>query len=167
MIGSRSPEEVVRVLVGVINGDLPRVAAAEILDPRVQIWMDSANHCGINNWYKWVYLIRNCGRISELRMTHCEMRPDSQQPHLIHLSTRWAGTERSQGVPRTAQRDAQLRYLVQDGVIRKIWTRKSNYDFIFGPWVRYSAGYRLLLAWAVVYFSVLSLRRKDFRDDLG
>jgi hypothetical protein len=166
MIESRSPTDLVLALVRVINGDTPRVAAQEILDPMVQMHMDSAEHCGINIWYKWIHLIRNCGRVSDLRVTRCEARCDAQEPDLVHLSARWAGTIRSRHMPAMSARDAEVRYLVQDGRIKKIWTHKSNYEFIFGPWIRYSICYRLFLGWAALHFALLSLRGKDVLADL-
>jgi hypothetical protein len=162
MIASRSPTDLVLALVRVINGEVPRLAARDILDPMVQIRMDSADYCGINIWYKWVHLVRNCGRVSDLRMTRCQARCDAQEPNLVHLSARWAGTIRSLQAPGTSTRDAEFHYLVRDGRIKKIWTQKSNYEFIFGRWIKYSACYTLFLGWATLYFAFLSLRRKDF-----
>jgi hypothetical protein len=167
MIEIRSPTELVFALGQVINGDTPRLAAQEILDPMVQIHMDSANYCGIDIWYKWIHLIRNCGRVSDLRMIRCEARCDAQDPYLVHLSARWTGTIRSRRMPGMAASDGEARYLVRDGRITAIWTHKSNYEFIFGRWIRYSICYRLFLAWAFLYFAILSRRGKDFLVDTG
>ena len=48
MIESGSPIDLVFALVRVVNGEVPRLAAREILDPRVEIRMDSADYCGID-----------------------------------------------------------------------------------------------------------------------
>jgi len=66
-----------------------------------------------------------------------------------------------------AAADGEVRYLIRDGRIKKIWTHRSNYEFIFGRWIRYSICYWLFLGWSVLYFALLSLRKKDFLADLG
>jgi len=71
MIESSSPIDLVLALVRVVNGEAPRLAASEILDPMVEIRMDSTGYCGIDAWYKWVHSIRNCGRVADLRTLRC------------------------------------------------------------------------------------------------
>ena len=165
MIESRSPIDLVFALVRVVNGEVPRLAAREILDPMVEIRMDSTDYCGIDVWYKWIHLIRNCGRVEEPRMTQCRARCDAGDPSLVHLSARWTATIRSRRQTEMAAADGEARYLIRDGRIKKIWTHKSNYEFIFGRWIRYSICCWIFLAWTVVYFTLLSLRQKDFLDD--
>jgi hypothetical protein len=165
MIESRTPIDLVFALVRVVNGDAPRLAAREILDPMVEIQMDSTDYRGIDVWYKWIHLIRNCGRIADLRMTQCRARCDAHDPSLVYLSARWTGTIRSLRIPGMATADGQACYLIRDGRIKKIWTHKSNYEFIFGRWIRYSICYWLFLAWTVLYFARLSLRKRDFLAD--
>ncbi len=143
MIESRSPIDLVFALVRVVNGEAPRLAAQEI------------------------HLIRNCGRVADLRMTECRARCDARDPSLVHLSARWAGTIRSRRIAGMAAADGEVRYLIRDGRIKKIWTHRSNYEFIFGRWIRYSICYWLFLGWSVLYFALLSLRKKDFLADLG
>ncbi len=58
--------------------------------------------------------------------------------------------------------EVELRYLIRDGRIRVIWTRKSNSVFVFGPWIRYSIGYKLFLVWAYLYFETLAFRKINF-----
>jgi hypothetical protein len=166
MIESRSPIDLVFALVRVVNGEAPRLAAREILDPMVEIRMDSTAYCGIDVWYKWIHLIRNCGRVADLRMTQCRAHCDAGDPSLVYLSARWTGTIRSRRIPGMATADSEACYQIQDGRIKKIWTHKSNYEFIFGRWIRYSVCYWFFLAWSVLYFALLSLRKKDFLDDL-
>jgi hypothetical protein len=167
VIESGSPIELVLALVRVVNGEAPRLAAQEILDPMVEIRMDSTGYCGIDVWYKWIHLIRNCGRVGDLRMTQCRARCDAGDPSLVHLSARWTGTIRSRRTTGMAAADGEVRYLIRDGRIKKIWTHKSNYEFIFGRWIRYSICYWLFSAWTVLYFALLSFRNKDFISDLG
>jgi hypothetical protein len=167
MIESNSPTDLVLALVRVINGEAPRLAAREILDPRVEIRMDSTDYRGIDVWYKWIHLIRNCGRVADLRMTQCRTRCDARDPSLVYLSARWTGTIRARRIPGIATADGEACYLIRDGRIKKIWTHRSNYEFIFGRWIRYSICYWVFLAWTVLHFTLLSLRRKDFLADLG
>ncbi|TMJ27688.1 MAG: hypothetical protein E6G88_13750 [Alphaproteobacteria bacterium] len=129
--------------------------------------MDSTGYCGIDAWYKWVHLIRNCGRVADLRMTQCRARCDARDPSLVYLSARWTGTIRARRTPESATSDGEACYLIRDGRIKKIWTHKSNYEFIFGRWIRYSICYWLFLAWAVLHFALLSFRRKDLLADLS
>src|SRR5262249_27958629 len=133
----------------------------------VEIHMDSMDYCGIEVWYKWIHLIRNCGRVTDLRMMGCRAHCDVSNPSLIHLAARWTGTVGSRRIPGMAQTDGEVRYLIRDGHISEIWTHRSNYEFIFGGWIRYSICYRLFLAWTVLYFALLSLRKKDFLADVG
>lgn len=160
-----SPQEVVLGLVRVINGELPRVCAETYLDANVKIHIDSANHRGIELWYKWIHLIRNCGRIRNLRMMPCDVSWDPQNPGLVYLSIHWSGIERSGRAPVVTPDAYRLEYLVENGRIIEIWTRKINYVFIFGRWIRYAVFYRLLLGWAILYFALLSLRGMEYRDD--
>jgi hypothetical protein len=164
-MNERTPVELVLALVRVVNGEAPRLAAREILDPMVEIRLDAAAHRGIDVWYKWIHLIRNCGRVADLRMTRCQPRCDAREPSLVYLSARWAGTIRSRRIPGMATADGESRYLIRDGRIKKIWTHKSNYEFIFGRWIRYPICYWLFLAWCGLYFALLSLRKKGFLAD--
>ena len=160
----RSPVELVLSLVQVINANAPRRSAEELLDPKVQIEMDSVRHRGIKTWYMWIHLIRNCGRISELCLTNCRVWCDGHNPSVVYLSGRWSGIVRVRGKPEMSAEDVELRYLVQDGHIVFIWTRKSNYVFIFGSWIRYFFWYWLFLASAYLYFEAIKLRGIDFVD---
>jgi hypothetical protein len=161
MIEGRSPSDTIFALVRVINGDAPYGAASEILDPMVKIHMDSAEYCGIDVWFKWIHLIRNCGRVSDLRITGCQVRCDAQEPSLVYLSGRWTGTIRSRRATGVSANSGEARYLIRDGRIKEIWTHKSNYEFIFGRWIRYAIYYNLFLGWAALYFAFRSLRNKD------
>lgn len=162
MIEGLSSQDVVLALVRVISGDSPRRTAETCLHPRVKIHMDRANHCGITIWSKWIHLIRNCGRVRDLRMTPIELQCDPQDPSIVHLSILWSGTYSSDRSPARSAAIAHLRYLVRDGRIVEIWSHKRNYVFIFGPWIRYSACYRLFLGWAIFYFAIRSFRHDEF-----
>jgi hypothetical protein len=143
MNDSTSPVELVLALVRVVNGDVPRLAAQDILDPMVEICMDSKEYRGIDVWYKWIYLIRNCGRIADLRMTQCRPSCDARDPSLVHLSARWTGTIRSRRTSGMAAADGEV-------------------EFIFGRWIRYSVCFQLFLVWSALHFMHLSLRRHDY-----
>jgi len=160
-----SPQETVLALVRVINGEMPRLSAKNYLDPDVEIHMDSANHRGIRGWYKWIHLIRNCGRIRDLRVVPCDVRCSPREPNIVLLSSRWSGIERSGRAPSTTPDIYHCKYLVRDGRIVEIWTSKRNYVFIFGRWIRYAVLYRVFLGWAILYFAILPLRGKDFPAD--
>jgi hypothetical protein len=161
-IENRSPTDLVLALVGVINEELPSLAAREILDPMVQIRVDSAEYCGIDVWYKWLHLIRNCGRVSDLRIARCKAWCDAREPNLVHLSARWTGIVRSRHMPAESDEDAEASYLIRAGRIKKIWTRRSNYEFIFGLWIKYSICYQIFLGWSVPYLWLLSRFKKAF-----
>ena len=121
MIERQSPIDLVVALIRIINGEAPRLAAGQILDPEVELCVDSQNYYGIDVWYKWIYLIRNCGRVGDLPMSQCRVYCDARDPSLVHLSAQWTGMVRSR---RTVdQRNGEGRYLIRDGRIRKIWTR--------------------------------------------
>jgi hypothetical protein len=62
--------------------------------------------------------------------------------------------------------DGHARYLVRDGRITAIWTRRANYEFIFGRWIVSPLGRWLLPALTFVHFA-LSSRRKDYATDLS
>ena len=163
MTEKQSPTDLIVALIRIINGEAHRLAAGQILDPKVELYMDSQVYCGIDFWYKWIHVIRNCGRVGDLRMSQCRLQCDARDPSLVHLSTRWTGVVRSRRI--TDVCDGTARYLIRDGRIKKIWTQKSNYEFIFGHWISNPVGHRLFLAWTVIYFSSLSLRNLDFRAD--
>ena len=160
MIESAAPTDLVLALVRVISGDTPGHAAREILDPMVQMHMDSSEYCGIDIWYRWIHLIRNCGRIDGLRLTHCQVQCDVRQPGLVHLSARWRGTIRSRGSHAESPLVAAS-YLVYDGRIKELWSTKSNYEFIFGRWISYHLCFNAFLLWSVLYSSFRSRCKRD------
>jgi len=148
-----------------INGNVPRERASDLLDPAVTIHVDSAVHRGIENWQKWIHLIRNCGRVRELRMVPCLVAPDAQDPSMVNLVMRWTGVRKFDRLPHTTADAYPLRYRVERNRIVEIWSRKANYIFIFGQWFRFSLVYRLVLGWAILYFETLTLRGIDYRLD--
>ena len=121
---SASPQGVVVALVRVINGELPIMAAEEHLDPQVKMHMDSAQHRGITLWYKWIYLIWNCGRVPDLPLVPSKIWADPEEPGMVHLWSCWRGTEHT---AETAFDTYHIRYLIQGGRIVEIWTHKANY----------------------------------------
>jgi hypothetical protein len=162
---AHAPREIVLRLVDMINGKTPRARASDLLDPAVTIHVDSAVHGGIETWVKWIHLIRNCGRVRELRMVPCLVEPDAQDPSMVNLVMRWTGIRKFDRLPSTTSEAYHLRYRVEGDRITEIWTKKANYVFIFGGWFRFSLVYRLVLGWAILYFATLSLRGIDYRVD--
>lgn len=159
---SLAPTGVVLALVRVINRDASQHTAQSILDPLVQIRMDAARHRGIKTWCMWIHLIHNCGRVTGLRLTNCHTWCDAHDPDVVHLSGRWSGLVGYGRKPRMSEHCVRLRYLIRDGRIVAIWTRKSNYEFVFGRWIRYSICYWIFLGWAFLYFEAVALRTAGF-----
>lgn len=160
-----SPKEIVLKLVEMINGNVPRGRASDCLDPSVIIHLDSAIHQGIEIWQKWIYLIRNCGRVRELRMMPCEVSCDAQDPCIVNLVIRWSGICRPDPSTRETAETYRLRYRVEGDRIVEIWTRKANYVFIFGGWIRSAVLMRLFFGWAILHFAILGLNGGDFLVD--
>jgi hypothetical protein len=160
-----TPEEVVLKLVEMVNGNVSREHASDYLDPLVTIHMDSAIYKGIEMWQKWIYLIRNSGRVRELRMIPCEVSCDAQDPCIVNLAIRWIGIRQCDNSLCETSETYHLRYRVEHNLIVEIWTRKINYVFIFGSWIRFAVFLRLFFGWAVLYFITLRLLDGDYRID--
>jgi hypothetical protein len=47
VIERQSPIDLVVALIRIINSEAPRLAAGQILDPEVELYMDSRTYCGI------------------------------------------------------------------------------------------------------------------------
>jgi cation diffusion facilitator CzcD-associated flavoprotein CzcO len=158
---SRAPAasaSVIANIVEMLSGRLSREQAANYIDPQIIIHMDSATHRGIELWQKWLYLIRNCGRLRQLRLVLSELSADPQDPAIMNLVGRWVGVGRYDGVPHEASHTSRFRYRLANGRVVEMWTHKTNYDVILGRWIRFSVLYRLYLGWAIFLF--LSLSRK-------
>lgn len=160
-----TPQEVVLKLVEMINGNVPREQACGYLDPLVTIHMDSTIHRGIEIWQKWIYLIRNCGQVRELKMVPCGISCDVHDPCIVNLDIRWSGVRPFGNSLSETSEICHLRYRVERNRIVEIWTRKTNYVFIFGSWVRFTVLLRLFLGWAVLYFIGLTWRGGDYHND--
>jgi hypothetical protein len=128
--------------------------------------MDQARHQGLSLWYKWIHMIRGCGLIDNLRMTDTVIAVDQIDPSLVHLTMRWQGRKRTSDIKLTSSYFGTISYRVHEGIISEIWTRKSNYQFIFGEWIKFRLGYRLLLGWAILYFMQLSRHGKGYDSDI-
>ncbi len=159
------PTEVVGRIVEMLNGVRSRDQAADYIHPRVSIHMDGSTHRGIEMWQRWVYLLRNCGRLRELQFLPSEMFVDAQDPDIVNLVGRWAGIGRYSGAPHQSLQPVHFRYRWDRGRMVELWTRKSNYDFVLGRWLRFYAAYRLFLFWAFLYFTWTSRHGRDYRLD--
>ena len=157
-----SAGDIIVGLARVISGEASRESARDYLDPNVRLHMDSAEYHGIKMWFRWIHLIRNCGRIRGLRMTPCELQRDPSDPALVNLQMRWSGVDRDRNAPLADGRMCHVRYRIANGKVTEIWTRRINYAFIFGPWVCSPVRYRVFHFWAIVHFACLRLRGKSF-----
>lgn len=164
-MGPAAHEAVARAAVaGVIaglSGDVPLADADAFLDRDVIIHVDgSETHRGIGLWKRWVHLMRERGRLRDLRF---EPETTTVTDGVIEVTFRWSGVARRgrvTGRPRTLNR---VSYRVVDDRIVEIWTRKANYVDVFGPWIRFTPLYRLFLLRGLVYF--LARRDPAFRLD--
>lgn len=162
-VSQREAREVVSHLIQMLSGDKPLAEADECLDRAVVIHVDDAEiHRGVALWKRWVHLMRECGRLQDLRFEPATMDVTGDVTgDLVRVTFRWSGETRrgrETGRPRTSNR---VQYRVQDGRITEIWTRKANYTDIFGGWIRVTVFYRLFLLWGLVYFLVR--RDAEFR----
>ena len=152
---------VVARLIEVLSGDKTLTEADACLDPAVVIHVDDAEtHRGLALWKRWVHLMRERGRLRDLRFEPATMDVTGD---LVRVTFRWSGQPRrggGTGRPRTTN---TVQYRVTDGSITEIWTRKANYVDVFGPWIRVTAFYRLFLLWGLVYFLVR--RDPEFKLD--
>ncbi len=156
--GDAASISVIANIVEMLSGRLSREQAANYIDPQITIHMDSATHRGIELWQKWLYLIRNCGRLRQLRLVPSELSADPQDPAIVNLVGRWVGVGRYDGVPHEASHTSHFRYRLANDRVVELWTHKTNYDVILGRWIRFSVLYRSYLGWAIFLF--LSMSRK-------
>ena len=144
-----TPEPVTRV-IEMLSGDRPLGPAEAWLDRLVVIHVDDAEtHRGLGLWKRWVHLMRQRGRLRDLRF---EAEAVDVEGDLVRVTFRWAGQVRRGHAGRRTINHVQ--YRVTDGRVIEIWTRKANYVDVFGPWIRMTACYRLFLLWGVLYFLV-------------
>lgn len=148
-------------VIAALSGDVPLAGVEACLDRDVIIHVDgSETHRGIGLWKRWVHLMRERGRLDDLRF-----EPDTMAitDGVIDVTFRWSGVPRrgrDAGQPRTLN---HVRYRVEDDRIVEIWTRKANYVDVFGGFIRFTPLYRLFLLWGLVYFLVR--RHPEFRLD--
>jgi len=157
-----SAGDIILGVARVVSGEVPRETARDYLDPNVRLHMDSAEYHGIKTWFRWIHLIRNCGRIRGLRMTPCEVQCDPSDPMFVNLRMRWSGVDRERNASVAEERTCHVRYRIAGGRVIEIWTRRINYAFIFGPWICSPVRYRLFQTWAILHFAYLRLRGKSF-----
>jgi hypothetical protein len=159
------PTEVVLRIVDMLNGTRPRDQASEYIHPSVSIHMDGSTHHGIEMWQRWVYLLRNCGRLRELQFLPSEMSVDPDDTHIVRLVGRWTGIDRHGGAPHQASRLIHFSYRWDGGRVVELWTRRSNYDFVLGRWIRLRAFYQVFLLWAFLYFRWISRQGHNYQVD--
>jgi len=162
---SAAPTEIVLRIIEMLSGERSREEASRYIHPLVTIHMDEATHRGLDMWQRWVYLIRNCGRYRELRFVPGKLSLDAADPCVVNLVGRWVGVGRMDGLRREASDLCHFRYRFESNRAVELWTLKSNYAFILGPWIRFSVFYRIFLGWAILYFKWMAYKRQEYRFD--
>jgi hypothetical protein len=162
---SAAPGEIVFKIIEMLSGERAREEASLYIHPLVTIHMDSATYRGIEMWQRWVFLIRNRGRYRELRFVPRELFSDATDPCVVNLVGLWAGVGRADSMPREASSMCHFRYRFKGSLAIELWTSKSNYAFILGPWISFSVFYKLFVAWGILYFKWLKLRGRSYLID--
>jgi dimethylaniline monooxygenase (N-oxide forming) len=157
-----------RVILGVVemlSGERSREHAFAIIHPLVTIHMGAVTYCGLELWQKWVYLLRNCGHLRELRFLPSKLSLDSHDACVVNLVGVWTGIGRSDGLARQAIGSSHFRYRLERGRIVELWTERSNYDFILGRWVKLDVFYLLFLCLTKLRFWYMSWKGLNYRVD--
>ena len=153
------PRAVVARVIELLSGDRPLSAAGTCLDRDVVIHVDDGEtHRGLGLWKRWVHLMRERGRLHDLRFVPLTTDVAGD---LVQVTFRWAGAPRRGGSAVRTPTVNTVRYRVGNGSVGEIWTRKANYVDVFGPWIRVTALYRLFLLRGLLYF--LARRDPEFR----
>ena len=83
---------VVARLIAVLSGDRPLAEVGACLDPHVVIHVDDAEtHRGIGLWKRWVHLMRERGRLRDLRFVPVAMDVAGD---VVDVTFRWSGEPR-------------------------------------------------------------------------
>ena len=154
-------ETVVTRLIAVLSGDRPLGEVGACLDRDVVIHVDDGDtHRGIGLWKRWVHLMRERGRLRDLRFVPVAMDVAGD---VVDVTFHWSGESRRGRPSGRVPTVNRVRYRVTGERISEIWTRKANYVDIFGRWIASTAFYRLFLLWGLLYFLVR--RDPQFRLD--
>ena len=126
--------------MGILSGDKPIEAGAELLSPKVVAHVDGWRFEGINVWANWIQYLRTRGRLSEptLVVDRIETNPDGT----VTAHGRWAGVR--EGREMTSE-PCRARYRMSEGRIVEIWSTRRNYAFLCGRHVEYRLGLALEL----------------------
>jgi hypothetical protein len=138
-VAPRTADEALVVqLLAVISGDAPMADAERLLAPDVISHMDRFTVRGVAVWYDWLDFIR--------------MKAGGNvTAGLDRLVTNGDGTVTAYGKLRTARASFASRqehhaiYRFEKGRIAEVWTTRGNYEMIFGPKVRHSVRWLLVL----------------------
>lgn len=122
-------------LMGILAGKTPISHGVELIGQDVVAHMDGITFRGINTWANWIRYIQTRDRVTDLDLEVDQFVTNDDGT--ITATGRWKG--RSQG-RQIFSRDLWARYRLQDGVIVEIWTTRTNYEFMLGPFMRSRAG---------------------------
>lgn len=140
MTEAETNRAVVAKLMGILSGDTPIEAGADLLSPEVVAHVDGWRFEGINVWANWIRYIRTRGRLADptLLLDRIEMNPDAT----VTAHGRWEGMRDGR---RMASKPCQARYRMAEGRIVEIWSTRRNYAFLCGRHVEYQLGLALEL----------------------
>ena len=84
---------------------------------------------------------------------------------IVNLVGVWTGIGRFDDVARQAASPAHFRYRLEGGRIVELWTKKSNYQFVLGKWIKLNIV--CLTFWGLATLRFISMSRKglDYRVD--
>jgi hypothetical protein len=146
---------VLQKLVQILNGDVATHEGSRIISEDVLLHMDDSHMQGYNLWHAWLTFVREQGRIPDLGVQHNDTV--LHEDGTLSLVGHWTGT--LNGLHQLSN-DCTVRYRIEDGLIREIWTHRTNYILPLGGLMRYS------LTWWLVgarYMIWKRLSRHDAR----
>jgi SnoaL-like domain len=152
---------VVSRVIAALSGDTALAEAGGFLERDVLIHVDDGeSHRGLGLWKRWVHLMRERGRLGDLRFEPVTTVVDGD---LVTVTFHWSGRSRRGRSGRRPPTTNLVRYRVAGDRVAEIWTRKANYVDVFGRWIAVRACYRLFLCWGWLYF----VMRRDPAFRLG
>lgn len=120
----------------------------QLISDDVLSHMDQYTAHGLQVWMQWVHFINTRRRVAHLetQLESMTVDPDGR----VTVSGRWRATHKGEKV---LSGKISATYRIHNNRIVEIWTRRTNYTFIFGPVMQSQCGLALVL----LYFSVWRL----------